>query len=517
MTFIKDLVPNFRLKQRNIIIDPTTERKKRFVPIPSPLLKVNLTEYVMLLPNICHVEHNTCDEEDGLEKVIASSSVWPFATCNHRKWGYDQKVGLYRYRNDEVRCDCPANNKMHCYCDHALFRIAQGKLDEAVVWYSRAVQITPQNDCEARLQATAFCSLGIFLSSHLQQKLPHKFMKNDSKAVLLFKVGAIALKSPYCMYFYGRALAHGQGGVKENRARSMHYLNLAGAQRVGEAFFELGKIHEEIGTSNGASGSVNFNIISVAAQFYKAAQEAYTFEADTTEAPSAPHVPPTGEAETFDHGDCRDADYDAEGQRLNPPTVDPHPRRVSHVPPPGAWMPWWATIQSLLYTEGLDTLESSHSSALGQTFSWGIASQAFLIGGSLVLADTSQSSEDGFETWRWAIPILGMYISVHSLVAGIIVARRSNKQQSAVYTMLAKKSEAYRAILYASINDSNYKDNSSNDDWKAEKRKFQRYLRSTNYMVQLTLGTVCYTVFVNVLFLIAWYSVLISDLSLTVN
>jgi tetratricopeptide (TPR) repeat protein len=431
--------------QRWLVIDPRTMAQERFLP-NRRLVPVDLTNSIMLLSNICHVEHDECDEEDGLEKVIASSSAWPFATCKHRDWGYDPTFGLRHYRDDEVHCDCPGDNIMHMCCDQALLRIARGQLDESVAWYSKAVQITPLNDCEARLQATAFCSLGIFLSSHLKQNLPHKFMKNDSKAVLLFKVGAIALKSPYCMYFYRHALAHGQGGVKENRARSIHYLNLAGAERVGEAFYELGKIHEEMGTSNGASGSVAFNMISAAEEFFDAAREAYTFEADTTEAPPAPQVPPTGEAETFDHGDCRDADYDAKGQRLNPPTVDPHPppgvwtlwgatiqslpdfihiifvaakfyfaareaytieadtsealpaphvpptgeaetfdhgycrdaegqplipttvdpqpRRVSHIPPPGAWTPWLATIQSLLDTEGMDTLESSLSSAL---------------------------------------------------------------------------------------------------------------------------------------------------------
>jgi hypothetical protein len=74
--------------------NPTTESPNKFSPIPpDPLLKVNSTEYVMLLPNIYHINTNNIrDKEDGLEKVKASSSAWPFKSCKHRNWGTTQHL-----------------------------------------------------------------------------------------------------------------------------------------------------------------------------------------------------------------------------------------------------------------------------------------------------------------------------------------------------------------------------------------------------------------------------------------
>jgi hypothetical protein len=414
---------------------------------------------IMLLTNICHVEKDSCDKKDGLEKVRPGGnfSPWPFIDCKHREWGYDETNRLHRYKNNT--CVCKPISKIHNCHDQALLRLSIDQLDEAAAWYSQAVQLTPENDCDARLQATAFCNLGIFLSSHLTVKKKYTFMKNDRKAVLLFKVGALALKSPQCMYFYGHALAHGQGGVKNDLTQSIHYLNQAGVERVGEAFYELGKIHEELGTSS--NQQVNVNMISTAEEFFDAALRAYTFK----------------DQNGNDH----------------------------HQPPSGAWMPWGVTIRSLLDTEALDTLESSISSALGQRFSWGVAGQAFLFGGAISLTKdgTNGLKNEPKYFFLWMLPTLGTILALRSISDTMETLLRGNNQRRAVYRMVRKKLMAYGAILDAAINDTNYRNNGF-EAWDEEREAFKNYLFGIAGVFFFVESTLRLTLAADVAFLAAW-------------
>lgn len=354
---------------------------------------------------------------------------------------------------------------MHDYYDQATLCIDSGNLDDAVLWYSRAVQCTPTNDCEARLLSIACCNLGIFLSSHLHLQAGHRFTKDDNKAVLLFKVGAVSLKSPSCMYFYGHALAHGQGGVKENGlARSIHYLNQAGKERVGEAFYELGKIYEERGCSDGAGHSVNLDKISAAEEFYEAAKETYTF---------------------------RHADVEDRNRRII----------MCHTPPRGAWTPSCVTIRSLLHTEGWDALENAVSYGIAQRFSWAVAGQAFLFTGAVALFRGDGEIPVDTMPFLLILPILGVILAVYSFSETLASFSRMGTQRRAVIKMVLKKLEAHGVILEASINDPYYnimhdypdKDRTWEDvradrflAWENERRLFKDYLHQVSFLLFIT-------------------------------
>jgi TPR repeat protein len=452
----------------------------------------------LLLARICHLEKASVekDKEDGLEKVIPACvdlidclgedegwmevigagpfSAWPFPGCTYKDWKYDEDARLYRCHDATIPCDC-SNSTIHTCCGQAALRIEARNLDDAVALYSRAVQVTPRNDCEARLQAIAFCNLGIFLSSHLKVKSEHKFMKDDNIAVLLFKVGAVALKSPYSMYFYGHALIHGQGGVKkdEDHARSIHYLNEAGKERVGEAFYELGKIYEERGTGDGAGHSVNVDMISAAEGFYDAAERAYTFE--------------------YRDGSARDNFI------------------KRHTPPPGAWTPSSATVRSLLHTEGWDALETSLSCDLGQRCSWAVAGQAFLFAGAITLTKdgTDKVSEEA-EPFLWILPTLGIILALHSLLETVEAFSRIREQRLAVIKMVGKKLMAHGAILDASINDPYYSIQEAKRDrfeaWEKERAAFGAYVHRNYFLLFVSSLTVRLAIIADVTFIIAWAS-----------
>jgi tetratricopeptide (TPR) repeat protein len=284
------------LPDKRIRNDPRT-KEPEWRPDNGDIPAEPLGDVFVRLTNICHVQKDTCDEKDGLEKVKRKFRVspWPFKNCKHREWGYDKSFDLYRCFKNDMGCGCDKPfSEIHEYHDRAILCIARGELDEAVAYFSRVVQLEPKEETDTRLQAIAFCNLGIFLSSHLNEKRPNKFMKNDAKAVLLFKVGAVALKCPRCMYFYGHALAYGQGGVTQDLAQSIHYLSQAGQERVDEAFYELGKLHEALGTGTGGSQSLNVNMISVAEEFYDAALKAYTYTFEDKSQNQKTHQPPRG-------------------------------------------------------------------------------------------------------------------------------------------------------------------------------------------------------------------------------
>lgn len=441
----------------------------------------------LLLAHICHVFPQVEDTIDGLDKVdtaLAPTLTWPFTGCEHRQWGYDSDIGVYRYKTDNCNCIRP-RTEIHEWCDQALQSLAQGDLDKTVAFYSRAVQVEPRNGTDARLQAGAFCNLGIFLSSHLTLGHSHTFMKDDHKAVLLFKVGAVALKSPYCMYFYGHALVHGQGGVKENFSLGIQYLSQAGVERVGEAFYELGKIYEgkiyeERRSRDFDCHSVKVDMTSEAAHFYYEARQAYTFKDDNS--------------------------------------------NLEHEPPMGAWRPSSVTVRSLLDTEGWHAMENSLSYALGQEFSWGIIGQAFLFTGAIQLAKTTENPttenpSNEFESFlwmlRWMLPTLGIILALRSLSRSVETLFRIGNQRATLRDMVAEKMKAHGAILYASKNDLYYcvqGDNQTDRDaaWRKEVRSYKKHLIYMFHLVFFTNLTLRLTLVADTAFVIIW-SFLLND------
>jgi hypothetical protein len=178
-------------------------------------------------------------------------------------------------------------------------------------------------------------------------------------------------------------------------ARSIHYLNEAGKERVGEAFYELGKIYEERGTRDGA---VTVDMISAAERFYDAALRAYTFE--------------------YPWRSCI----------------------TRHTPPPGAWTPSSVTIRSLVHTEGWVALENSFSNDLGERFSWAVAGQAFLFTGAITLTqEGADKLSKGILPFLRILPTLGIILAVHSLFETVEVFSRMQEQRVAVIRMVGKK------------------------------------------------------------------------------
>ena len=93
------------------------------------------------------------------------------------------------------------------------------------------------------LQAFSYVYLGMMLVG-IGVPANECFEKNDWEAVKYFKKAAVEYKLPAGLYFYGRSLVRGTGGIKRNIPFGITLLHQAGAMRIGEAFFELGWLYE---------------------------------------------------------------------------------------------------------------------------------------------------------------------------------------------------------------------------------------------------------------------------------
>jgi tetratricopeptide (TPR) repeat protein len=374
------------------------------------LLDIAFSEDDILLDNIQHVRHGCFDEADGLEETIPVDDkyVWPFSSCNSSGWVFDEQFHVYRYCDEYSDLCALQETEIHKFYVQARMRMERGDIDEAVAWYSRIVQVAPENDKDFLLQSTAFTSLGELLSSNSRVASQHRFMKNDCKAALLFKVGAVVFKNPHAMYCYGLALNNGQGGVKKCRSKSIHLLNAAGAQHIGEAYYALGSIYEATATSN--AENTRLELISLASRFYSSASQAYTFK--------------YSETGRNNDGTCT---------------------RVTHVPPPGACCtPSIASIASLPLTEGWQPTHLRDTLAV--RLFWSLAGQAFLFSAASSLV-SSTFIGSAYQALVVIIPTLGVILSLHGLMQATEAIVRARQPWNRIRKMTNEKINAYGCTL----------------------------------------------------------------------
>jgi hypothetical protein len=259
------------------------------------------------------------------------------------------------------------------------------------------------------------------------RRLSHEdFMKNERKAVCLFKEGAIKYDVPYCKYFYGHALIYGTGGVKKNVPKGMSLLHAAAEAYVGEAFFELGAIYE-----NGLSDSDGVQQdISAAKQFYDAASQVYTY-----------------------------ATKDRQG-------VWSYTTNVRQ----GGWSPEIFMVRGFLKTSGWHTDERLRSIDAGNRLNWALAGQAFLFGGAAALSSVVQPDHNA--ALLVLIPVLGLISAVFSFWQLLEAILRNGLERTRMTGMLCAKLRAYKTILDAAYFTENQASTWIAQEIKTEQRLF---------------------------------------------
>jgi hypothetical protein len=224
---------------------------------------------------------NEDDDDDGLKKVIVNpvDQIWPFegATADvtmRGVWTYNDRFHVWHFHDTTTPRTEAGQSEI---CNHWAAAHTSTDLWDAAAHYRVAISLPAGNATDALFQALSCGSLGLLLGGYYstedKKKKPPYFLINEQEAVRVYKIGAEVFKLPSCRFLYGKALYLGMGGLKENPSRGLAHLHEAGAARIGEAFYEIGRICE----------LKQYQKIERSRRFFEAAREAYKFTLEKNE------------------------------------------------------------------------------------------------------------------------------------------------------------------------------------------------------------------------------------------
>lgn len=372
---------------------------------------------------------------------------WPFKSCIHDGWHFDGMVWRYD-DNKQNQADCCTHpTKIHQLYWEARGLYCELKWTEALPKFREIIKLEAKTNDDYMFKGRAYGHLGSILGPfyqfdidadkilNLQPRgwswlsgtpqeasplpnlpLSHKIRKtlspdvlnsiqlylevrrnipqNDWESIDCYRREALDYKHPGSTYIYAMALVYGTGGVKRNIVEGIKLLNQAGAERIGEAFFELGTIYEQ-GVGDGRPDMIEKDI-QMAQSYYMAAWQVYKLGGSN-----------------------------------------------------GIWVPEIGAIQRLLPSEIWHVSEDSVSALLGERFAWSVIGQAFLFGAAATYGSTAQP--DHYPLLLLAIPILGMLLAALSyIVAREAVTHIERQRHNAnIDAMRDAKIIAYKAIVDA--------------------------------------------------------------------
>ena len=363
------------------------------------------------------------EDKDGLEKVQPGTTVWPFAEAKHRGWDYsrERKLGTYNVAVGTIlqqqQQQNPTSENIPDRWLGAWIHELNGELWEASEAYCKLIEETnPDSADDFMLYALSHRNLGLLVAGYGQQpvgRVPFwrllfpmeraddvpknaAFMEDTRNAVLYFKKGAIKFQLPECKYLYGMALVEGTGGIKRDIAQGVAFLHEAGANRIGEALFELGWIYER-GIGSGQNGIEKS--ISAAIRYYKAAGTAYNFLEDSKE---------------------NDKVW---------------------------WLPQIKVVKAFLKIDPWFVVDGGLGGGAVAHFSWSLAGQAFLFGAAATLS--GRNDLDHYAPLLLLLPLIGLTMALISFSILTEEMLKAHECSSDLWTMLELKVDAYCRIIKA--------------------------------------------------------------------
>lgn len=280
-----------------------------------------------------------------------------------------------------------------------------GYLDSAIPHFRDATNasvpdIHSNNDIDRRdrlLKGRSWGHLGSIYgrSSHPFKKKTESPMLNLWESIRCYGEEATIFNYPGSMYIYGMALVYGTGGVTRNIAEGIEYLNKAGAERIGEAYLELGSIYEH---GIGLCPTGIERDVAVAKDYYEEAFRVYNLK---------------------------------ENWRND------------------GWIPEIWGVQGLLFSEAWHISMRAFGDVLGERFNWNVAGQAFLFSAGTSYLIHESSTNSGSTLWGFWIPCIGIYVQVFYAILLLGDIYSMSYELRKVEDMHDAKMAAYKAIVDA--------------------------------------------------------------------
>eukprot|EP00978_Attheya_sp_CCMP212_P011963 scaffold29674_cov51-Attheya_sp.AAC.3 len=331
------------------------------------------------------VPSSVLDEKDTPNK-------WPFEGCDHRGWRFDQNLRVWRFF-DLPNLKVDPNTRQEDFRNGLL---ASREFDTHGIKNDLYLSINHYKNSLAKPSVTIEdYMLHSFACVNVGLLLFRKDIRNDTEAVIFFQRAADQFDHPTGKLMYGHALVYGIGGIARNISKGIGLLHQAASQGIGEAYFQLGVIHEE-GIQEG-SGVVKD--LSTALSFYEACYETTTLNA----------------------------------------SLDPN-------------LMWWTpeifSFRRLFCTDNWNVLVEDHK-AVTEHFHQSLVTQAILFISAAIFTRTPQPYH--YPPLLVLLPVLGILHASFSFLQNILQhAIRDLNRRRLVFDLIKVKMRAYRKLVDAS-------------------------------------------------------------------